>query len=126
MFTSIYNFIKWKTRNLPLSSCYGDIFFTRERLYNGSLSKTEFQVLLKGRWIVVDNVMSKTVTGVNFFCVFPCGINIISPDAGIRFMRNILLTLLFLGCVDTVAASQDRDLSLHVKHFRQGILSDWL
>ena len=120
MFTSIYNFIKWKTRNLPLSSCHGDSFFTRERLYDGSLSKTEFQVLLKGRWIVVDNVMSKTVTGVNLLCVFPCGINIISPDAGIRFMRNIFLTLLFLGCVDTVAASQDRDFIAARKAFQTG------
>ena len=52
--------------------------------------------------------------------VFPCGIKVISLDAGIRLMRNILLTLLFFGCVDIVAASQDLDFIAARKAFEAG------
>lgn len=60
------------------------------------------------------------MSGVNLLCVFPCGIKIISLDAGIRLMRNILLTLLFFGCVDIVAASQDLDFIAARKAFEAG------
>ena len=120
MFNSICNFIKWKNRNLSFQSCRGKSFFTRAWSYDGSLSKIEFLVPLKDRWIVIDNVMSRTESGVNFLCGFPCEINNISPDAGIRFMRGILLALLFFSYVDTVVASQNRDFIAARKAFQTG------
>ena len=66
--------------------------------------------------------MSKILSGVNLLCVFPCGIKIISLDAGISLMRNILLTLLFFGCVDIVAASQDLDFIAARKAFEACLL----
>ena len=49
---------------------------------------------------------------------FPCWIKTIYLDAGIRLMRNILLTLLFFCCVDIVAASQDLDFIAVRKAFK--------
>ena len=64
--------------------------------------------------------MSKILSGVNLLYVFPCGINIISMDAGTRSMRNIFLSLLFFGCVDIVSASQDLDFIAARKAFEAG------
>lgn len=58
--------------------------------------------------------------GVNLLCSFSCGLNFISPDMGIRFVRNILLVLLFLGYVDALAASQDPDFIAARKAFQMG------
>ncbi len=120
MFASICNFIQWKTRNSPFLNCHGNSLFKRKQLYDGSLSRSGFPVPLKGRWIVIDNVMSRTESGDNLLCGFSCGLNIAAPDAGIRFMRSILLALLFLSYVDTAVASQDRDFIAARKAFQSG------
>ena len=92
----------------------------QERLYDDSLSKTGVQAQLKGIWIATHNVISGTGSRVNLSCDFTFVPNVISPDMGIRFMRSILLVLLFLTYVDTVVASQDRDFIAARKAFQAG------
>ena len=60
------------------------------------------------------------MSGVNFLCNLSCEVNIISQGTRINLMRNIFLALLFLGYVDTVTASQDRNFIAAHKAFETG------